>query len=82
MELWIILSFIGALALIGFLFWDAKRRFDQRVRSLLRLQQTVRENDALTDPAKLQRYARGRSLDVSRECSDSHTGGQPPSDSL
>ena len=27
-EPWIILLFIGALAVIGFLFWDAKRRYD------------------------------------------------------
>jgi hypothetical protein len=82
MELWIILSFIGALALIAFLFWDAKRRFDKRVRSLLRRQETLGESDTLTDLTKQQRCASGRSLDPSRGPSDSPPGDQPPADSL
>ena len=69
MELWIILPFIGALALIGFLFWDAKRRFDKRVRSLLRMQQTLRESDA-TNSAERRRSTSGRSPDPSAEPSD------------
>ena len=74
MELWIILSFIGALALIGFRLWDAKRRFDNRVRSLLRLQKTLRECDALTDQPK---QATGLILEPSREPSGSPPAGLP-----
>lgn len=78
MELWITLPFIGALALIGFLFWDAKRRYDQRVRNLLRMQQILRENDA-SNAAERRRSTSGRSPEPSAEPSDSPTGGKPPS---
>lgn len=77
MELWIILSFICALALIGFLFWDAKRRFDQRVRSLLRLQQTIREGGATDRPDQQT----GRPLGSLVEPSDSPGWNKPSSGS-
>jgi len=81
MELWIALSFIGALVLIGLLFWDAKRRFDKRVRSLIRRQEDLGESDILTDLSKQRRCASGQSLDPSPEPSDTPPGDQPPSDS-
>jgi len=55
MELWIILLFLGALVLIGLLFWDAKRRSDKRVRNLRRLQDRLRESGAAGHPGERAR---------------------------